>query len=485
MANVACTVALLVFLLLLKSRQYHAAFGRRCTTPAYSKPGVFMKSLLSAVRQGTLVPKRLRSRTPTTKTARSVNRMHPGTIRSFPVGQALIAKQSTKPLRVLHVISSADRRGGGPIEGILQINRALQSLGHESELVTPDPPDAPWLAEFPMPITALGGAKFSYRYSPHLVPWLMENASRYDCLIVNGLWQFHGLAVRQAALRLGVPYFVYTHGMLDPWFKRAFPLKHLKKLLYWHWNERRILRDAAAVCFTSEEERRLARHSFGCYHASEVVVNYGTSVPAGDPDTQREMFLSRWPHLREQRLLLFLSRIHAKKGCDLLLEAFARAVATDPSLHLVMAGPDQTGWQAKLEAQAQKLGIAEHITWTGMLSGEMKWGAFRAAEAFALPSHQENFGIAVAEALACGVPVLISDKVNIWREIEQSGAGLVAPDTKAGTSDLLQRWLCLSEQERQVMGCHAAECFAEHFEIHQAAQSLLDVLASVGVGRAS
>ena len=382
-------------------------------------------------------------------------------------------------------MSSADRVGGGPIEGILQLHRALSHLGHQSEIVTTDAPDAPWLGGFPMPIFALGGAKLGYCYSPPLLPWLLRNASRYDCLIVNGMWQYHGVAARQAARSLRKPYFVYTHGMLDPWFKRTFPLKHFKKLLYWPWGDYRILRDAAAVCFTCEQEKLLARQSFPLYKANEVVISYGTSAPQGDPDMQREAFLSRWPSLRDRRLLLFLSRIHVKKGCDLLIDAFADAAASDPSLHLVMAGPDQAGLQAPLQAQARRLGIEGRITWTGMLSGDLKWGAFRAADAFVLPSHQENFGIAVVEALACGLPVLISDQVNIWREIQADGAGLVAPDTQDGARDLLRRWLALPEHERHAMRRRAVRCFAERFEITQAAQSLIDVLVRFGASDAS
>ncbi len=170
-----------------------------------------------------------------------------------------------------------------------------------------------------------------------------------------------------------------------------------------------------------------------------------------------------------------------KKGCDLLIDAFAQAASSDPALHLVMAGPDQSGLQARLAQRARALGIADRITWTGMVAGDLKWGAFRASEAFVLPSHQENFGIAVAEALACGVPVLISDKVNIWREIEADRAGLVAPDTLDGTRGLLRTWLALSEPEKQAMSARAARCFAERFEITEAAKSLIRVLSENGV----
>ncbi len=111
-----------------------------------------------------------------------------------------------------------------------------------------------------------------------------------------------------------------------------------------------------------------------------------------------------------------------------------------------------------------------------MLQGELKWGALLAAEAFILPSHQENFGIAVAEALAVGTPVLISDKVNIWREIEADNAGLVAPDTLDGTVSLLERWLALSADARQQMGERARACFTARFEIRRATENLLAVI---------
>ena len=132
----------------------------------------------------------------------------------------------------------------------------------------------------------------------------------------------------------------------------------------------------------------------------------------------------------------------------MLLQAFAQVAGTDPALHLVMAGPDQAGWRPALERQAQELGIASRVTWTGMLSGDLKMGAFHAAEVFVLPSHQENFGIAVAEALACGLPVLISNKVNIWREIKEDQAGFVAQDDVTGTRQLLQQWLNASPEKK-------------------------------------
>lgn len=381
-------------------------------------------------------------------------------------------------MKILHAIASVDLRAGGPIEAIQQISQVLVRQGHRIDVACLDDPDSNWLTAFPFQTFALGPGITGYNYSQRFVPWLRQHAPSYDCVIVHGIWQYHSFGTWRALHRTQVPYFVYPHGMLDPWFKRSYPLKHLKKWLYWPWAEYRVLRDARAVLFTCEQEKILARQSFWLYRCNQVVVNFGTAAPAGDPGTQRQIFLKQFPHLRQKRCLVFMGRIHVKKGCDLLIEAFARVAGQDDSLHLVMAGPDQTGWQADLQAIANQLGIADKITWTGMLQGDLKWGAFYAAEALVLPSHQENFGIVVAEAMACGVPVLISNQVNIWREIEADGAGLVARDDRAGTLELLQRWQALSPEEQQGMGTRARQSFKHRFEIHQATQSLLDVLAA-------
>jgi glycosyltransferase involved in cell wall biosynthesis len=205
------------------------------------------------------------------------------------------------------------------------------------------------------------------------------------------------------------------------------------------------------------------------------VATLGIADPPVDGALQREAFLGKFPVCRGKRLLLFLGRIHEKKGCDLLLSAFAKIASRFPDLLLVMAGPEQPGVSCWREL-AGTLNIGERVLWTGMLSGDVKWGAMRAADAFVLPSHQENFGIAVAEALACGLPVLISREVNIWREIDEAHAGFVEPDDNAGTLRLLERWLDLSPAEQDAMRLRARECFVRSFEIGRAVDNLICLL---------
>jgi glycosyltransferase involved in cell wall biosynthesis len=273
--------------------------------------------------------------------------------------------------------------------------------------------------------------------------------------------------------------------MLDPYFSQGHPLKHFKKVLYWHGILRRILRDASAVLFTCEEEKLLARQSFPRYSVREEVVPFGSFGPDCDLAAAAEEFVARWPDLRGKRLAVSLGRIHPKKGTDLLIQAFAGTLARDPSWRLVIAGPDQVGWQKELEALAASVGVADRITWTGMLKGTLKWGAFAASEVFVLPSHQENFGIVVAEAMACGLPVVISKKVNIWREIEASKAGLVCEDTIEGTKTALQRWSELAPEEIAALRGRARRCFDEQFNFATTSRKVLETIERVAGARVS
>ena len=379
-------------------------------------------------------------------------------------------------MRLLRSIRSVNPAGGGPIEGIKQVARVHKAAGHDTEIVSLDAPEDAWVKECPVKVHAMGPVRSGYGYAAKFTPWLAEHRKEYDAVIVSGLWQYSGLGVWRALRRTDTPYFVFPHGMLDPWFKRTYPLKHLKKWLYWPWADYRMLRDARAVLFTSEEERTAARESFWLYRCNEIVVNYGIAAPTGDAAAQKHAVLQRFPELAGKRAFVFLSRIHEKKGCDLLIRAFAKIAPADPSLRLVFAGPDQTGLVSGLRALSGQLGIADRIVWTGMLTGDLKWGMLHLAEAFVLPSHQENFGIAVAEALACGTPVLISNKVNIWREIEQDGAGLVDEDDEAGTTRLLQKWLALSVAEKDAMRKISHQCFQSRFEVTRAAEAIITAI---------
>lgn len=375
-----------------------------------------------------------------------------------------------RPLKLLHIIPSASPAYGGPIEGLIRQNETTRDVV-QRELVTLDRPGDPWISTCPITVHPLGARRpkrgwgSHYGYAPDLIPWLRENLDRYDAVIVHGLWNYASFAASRVLPRANKPYFAFSHGMLDPWFKKQYPLKHLAKQMFWTVADGPLLSGAKAVFFTTEEEKRLAHGQFSGHGYNPVVVGYGTARAPAATGAQRKAFRQLVPEIADKRYLLFLSRIHPKKGCDLLIQAFAETGMLDPDLHLVIAGPDEIGIVETLKAHAQAAGISNRIHWPGLLKGEAKWGAFHNCEAFVLPSHQENFGIAVAEALGCGRPVLITDKVNIWREVADANAGLVEADDRDGVTRLLQLWSALSREEKVGMGEAAARVFAAKFDV--------------------
>lgn len=379
-------------------------------------------------------------------------------------------------MKLLHVIPSLSPATGGPAEALRQLIPNYPAIGVAAEIACLDAPDATWLPSFPAPVHALDWRGGKYGRSPQLREWLTQNIARFDAVVAHALWSYPALAVSRAA-RNRVPYAVFTHGMLDPWFQRRYPLKHLKKRLYWPI-QYPVLRDAKAVLFTSRLESELATQSFRPSQWTSLVVPYGTNGPPSDEVAQRQAFEAALPQLANRRFLLFLSRIHEKKGCDLLVEAFAAVAPLHPEVDLVIAGPDQTGLQSKLKNRAEHLGVASRIHWPGLLTGSAKWGALRAAEAMILPSHQENFGVVVAEALACARPVLISNQVNIWPDIQEDQSGLIEPDTLEGTRSLLARWLALSEPEKSAMSARAHATFQARYSMRNCALAIQNLFSS-------
>ena len=391
---------------------------------------------------------------------------------------------SSRGLRLLNVASSVDPSRGDISEVIAKTSRALVALGHEVETVTVDDPKSAWVSSLAVPVQLKGPPNGRLEYSWQFHRWLHDNAERFDAILSHGLWTYHSRAARRVARTVKRPYFVFPHGMLDPWFKRRYPAQHLRKCASWLLAEEAVVRDAAAVFFACDEERDLARKSFRPYRSVDRIVTPGTDEPPQNLEQQRHVFALKFPELEGKRLLLFLGRLQEKEGCDLLLRAFLVLLQSQPretryGLHLMLAGscaqPDYLRVLQQFAAKCDEVSPGS-VSLPGALSGDLKWGALRTAEVFVLPSHQENFGFGMAEALACATPVLLSHGVNMWREIEESGAGLADADTLAGCSRLLERWLALPQTERNAMATRATACYRQRFEIAQTARHLVDIV---------
>lgn len=406
-------------------------------------------------------------------------------------------------MQILHVIPSMDPAQGGVAQAVRNMVPALARLDVRNEVVSFDPADAAFLGRDDFPVHAIGPAKGGYGYCVALGPWLAANLQRFDVVIAHGLWQYHLAGSWSAVARYrrahasaaGSPrFYVMPHGMLDPYFQKApgRRIKALRNTVFWKFIEGKPVNNADGVLFTCAEELTLAREPFTPYRPRrELDVGLGIQAPPPRHADMAPAFAERCPQVAGRPYLLFLSRLHEKKGTDLLIRAYVQLQAqwrrdgkgrALPAL--VVAGPGlDTDYGRSLQqlAAPQAGGTngaddAPDIHFPGMLGGDAKWGALYGCDAFVLPSHQENFGIAVVEAMACGRPVLISRQVNIWRECEPGG--IVADDTQAGALELLTRWLALTPQQQAMLGDEAHAAYQRHFEAAQAARRLKEALQS-------
>jgi glycosyltransferase involved in cell wall biosynthesis len=390
-------------------------------------------------------------------------------------------------MNLLHVIGTMNPLGGGPCEGIRSLAPRLLEYGNaKTEVLCLDDPNSDYLSGETIRLHALGKAREPWNYHPGLRPWLKANSTRFDAIILHGLWQYPGFVLSKAARDPKFPpYFVFPHGMLDPWFQRAPErrLKAIRNTLYWKFVEQYVIAHAEAILFTCGEEMRLGRETFRPYQPRrEIIVGLGACAPPAYHKRMEEAFAQKCPGRIGQPYFLFLGRIHPKKNVHFLLEAYAacgRSAGLSPLPKLVIAGPGlEAPYGRKMRQLASEICPPNSVFWPGMLTGDAKWGAFHNCEAFVLPSNQENFGIAVVESLACGRPVLISDQINIWREIKEAGAALVESNSVAGTTRLILDWNSRSPAAKSNMAASAQPCFRRHFSIESATRNLLAAIAS-------
>lgn len=379
---------------------------------------------------------------------------------------------------VLHVIPSMNPCDGGPVTAVRDFVRATARLGCKSEIATLDSPGAAWLSDADCPVVSCGEGQSPAWTSRRLRDWMIQNADRFDCAVVHGLWLYPTRCAAEVRRRTGLPFAVYSHGMLDVAHRRTFPIRHIKKSLWWAACEQRVLSQASAVFFTSELEKQLAANTFWPRLPLDRarIVPYAVEPPPPEAERHIDAFRRRFPAIEGRRLILFMSRIHPKKGIELLLDAFAETANDDTSLHLMIAGSGSPSYDRRLRKLAVARGISDRITWPGLLQDDLKWGALRSAELLCLPSFQENFGIVIAEALACATPVIITDRVNIASMISSAGAALVTDCTRYGVTSGLRRWLAMPPADRSAMRSRAINCFARAFSSDTAAANFLAAL---------
>lgn len=364
-------------------------------------------------------------------------------------------------MRILHVIGTMTAEHGGPDVAVFELARELAAAGERVSIWTTNlatrgdfrPRLGPQMLDVPTDrATEREGVEIRYfpatwpsrwRASRPMARALAPGVAAFDLIHIHTLYSFPTLVASRACLRAGVPYLLRPHGMLDPYLRRR---RRWRKLAYEWLFERRTLDAAAAIHFTTAEEKRLAA-PLGL-RAPGVVVPLGVRPEDFACLPSPGVFRAAYPEIGRRRIVLFLGRLNFKKGLDLLARAFGTLLRRRDDVHLVLAGPDQENYGRRIRRWLDEQGVLGRTTFTGMLRGEAKLAALAAADVWALPSYTENFGLAVVEALAAGAPVVISDQVNIWPEIAAARAGVVVRCDAGELAAALDRVLDHPEETR-------------------------------------
>lgn len=346
----------------------------------------------------------------------------------------------TRPLRVLHVIPTLETASGGPLAILFglaasQVGEALDVsvlatfVGVESRAITEQ------IRRLGVNVTIVGPVRGKLMKHPALAESVRRGVRTADIVHIHGIWEELQHQTARACRRFGVPYIVSPHGMLTTW---SLARRRWAKRLFLSWRVRANLNAASRVHFLTATE---------CQLTAPMGLRPSTLVQAGgclrltdfDRLPARGAFRRRVPQIGNRPLILFMGRIALEKGLRFLIPAMRHVRPMDAILAVV--GPDARNYRATLQAEVNRLGLCERIIFTGMLVGEERIEALADADLFCAPSDHESLGVAIIEALAAGLPSVVSEGVGIHREIVRAGVGAVAGRGDTELAGEISRWL--------------------------------------------
>jgi glycosyltransferase involved in cell wall biosynthesis len=379
-------------------------------------------------------------------------------------------------MNILHVVALVHASTGGPAFSVTRLASEQARLGHKVTLATlryehlgPEV-EAPGVRVLALPGNLL--AVHGRGWSPELARMLRREAKGADLVHNHGLWMWPNAYARAAAVAAGVPLVVSPRGMLDGWsLKRS----RVKKTVAWWLFEKRNLNSAALFHATSDLEVRNIR-ARGLEQEIVVAPN-GVDCPDLAARPGRQALEHKFPVLRGRKWIVFLSRLHPKKGLDVLLGAWSRQARRDQGV-LVLAGSDLIGYGRELEHLIAQLGVQDSVCLPGEMRGAEKDALMANAEVFVLPSYSENFGLAIAEAMAWARPVIASTATP-WSEIAERGAGWWVPPEIGAVAGALQEALSSSREKLQAMGCAGRALVERNYTWPAAARAVTHAYARV------
>lgn len=330
------------------------------------------------------------------------------------------------PLTIVHFFPRIRREEGGVVQAILDLCQLMGHAGNQVILATCDGPDLPaaWCEPDNNPRAVLleRSAWASSRLSPKGLDQLRSLAHSADVVHLHTPWELSNLQIARLLRSEGVPYIVTVHGMLDDYCMQQ---KSLKKRVFLNLGGRKLFSGATTVHFTAAAERDQATRWIPGKYLPVVQACAIDFAPYEQLPGTASAFATFSQLKTDSRNILFLSRLHPKKGVDRLIEAVALLKEKHKNLQLLIAGPGEDGYTKQLKDLAETSGIGEFTHFLGMVRGDVKLSLYELADVFVLPTHQENFGLVLPEALACGTPVVTTRGTDIWQELAEAGAKIV------------------------------------------------------------
>lgn len=399
--------------------------------------------------------------------------------------QVQLCPKNRSNMRILQIVPSVSLVYGGPSQMILGLSKALAAEGVTVTLLTTDsngdagqpPLDVP--LERPVNLDGYQVIYFRcspfrrYKFSLGLLRWLANHAQEYDLAHIHALFSPVSSAAATVARTKGLPYLLRPLGTLDPAdLRKKKQLKQIYALLV----EKANLAGAAGIHFTSDRECEISAR-FGV-KTNDFVVPLGVDFPKNLPESGK--MRQKLGIETNRTLVLFMSRIEPKKGLDLLIPALEHLLEEGLDFHFVLAGanPQDPDYEKTIREKVQASRLAKNTTITGFVSGEIKSGLLQDADLFVLPSYYENFGIAVAEAMVVGTPVVISNQVHICQEIERSNAGWISLCQVDSLTEQLR--LALQDADaRKQRGLNARQLALEKYSWKAIAQQTIEVYNSI------
>ncbi|NCJ07642.1 glycosyltransferase [Synechococcales cyanobacterium C] len=384
-------------------------------------------------------------------------------------------------MKILLVIPSLGSIDGGTTNTVISLAESLGSQGINVDVVTTnanglalvDVPLYTWLNKSGYRVRYFSYSNLgTYKWSISFANWLFNHVSDYDIVHIHAIFSLPNIPAYFACQFKQIPYVVTPHGMLEPW---ALSYKAWKKKLYYFIFERPALKKASFIQAISSLE---AEH----IHLLNLDVNValvanGVHLDHYENLPDSKIFFEQFPKILSKTLILFLGRIDPKKGLDLLSEAFKDINCQFPNTHLVIAGPDAIGFQPKVEGFFAQYGCLESVTFTGMLTGKLKYAALSASDLYVAPSYSEGFSISILEAMASSLPCIITTGCNFPEALESHSAYIVEPNASQ-IGDALRRCLQNSEAARE-MGMRAHELVCKYYTWDKVATQLIDVYTSI------